>query len=95
MSSVVDFLCIITLALFFFEDNSSRRRYLTKESPATIILVLPFNVDCNQFNCESLPTFFCVIFISVFRKLFSFCNNENCNSTITHKIFETNCAQGV
>ena len=58
MSSVVDFLCIITLALFFLEENSSRRRYLTKESPATIILVLSFNVDCNQFNCESLQLFF-------------------------------------
>ena len=58
MSSVVEFLCIITLALFFLEENSSRRRYLTKESPATIILVLYFNVDCNQFNCESLQLFF-------------------------------------
>ena len=55
-TSVVHPGCVITFILFFLEDNFSRRRYSTKESPTIIMLILisaldlVFNVIVFRFS---------------------------------------------
>ena len=45
---------------------------------------LYWSFNCNQFKSKILSIAFCFWFISVFKKLFSCCKRENCNSRFSN-----------